>query len=145
MDGFEPYRDGLCCLCGVAVPLTGEHKVKASAIRAMFGSVRSANMALALSGSIFALAMLIASIVPKPGMLFEWACPILGLSKVYPQFGFDVQSSYDNFTQLAAPTVLLGLPTILLIASAILRIAVSRREHKVAAANSREGSTAPAS
>ena len=35
---FEPYRDGHCCLCGVAAPLTGEHKVKASAIRAMFGS-----------------------------------------------------------------------------------------------------------
>ncbi|WP_164155283.1 hypothetical protein [Sandarakinorhabdus rubra] len=37
---FDPYREGHCCLCGVAAPLTGEHKVKASAIRAMFGSTR---------------------------------------------------------------------------------------------------------
>lgn len=35
---FEPYREGHCCLCGAAASLTGEHKVKASAIRAMFGN-----------------------------------------------------------------------------------------------------------
>lgn len=35
---FEPYQEGRCCLCGAAAPLTGEHKVKASAIRAIFGN-----------------------------------------------------------------------------------------------------------
>lgn len=35
---FEPYREGHCCLCGAASPLTGEHKVKASAIRDLFGN-----------------------------------------------------------------------------------------------------------
>lgn len=129
----------------VALTVVGYWLLVAALGKGKILNVRSANMVLALSGSIFALAMLIASIVSTPGMLFEWVCPILGLSKDYPQFGFDMQSSCDSFTQLAAPTVLLGLPTILLIASAILRIAVSRREQKVANANSSEGSTAPAS
>ena len=35
---FEPYKEGHCCLCGAASPLTGEHKVKASAIRNLFGN-----------------------------------------------------------------------------------------------------------
>ena len=37
---FEPYQEGHCCLCGIAAPLTGEDKVKASAIRAMFRGER---------------------------------------------------------------------------------------------------------
>lgn len=90
--------------------------------------VKSANMTLGLSGLIFALAMLIASILPTPWMLFQWVCPILGLSEEYPKFGFDVQSNCENFTRMAAPSVLLGVPMVLLIASAILRITVSRRK-----------------
>lgn len=35
---FEPFSSGRCCLCGSLENLTGEHKVKASALRAIFGS-----------------------------------------------------------------------------------------------------------
>lgn len=90
--------------------------------------VRCANMALGLSGLIFALTVLIASIFPTPWTLFEWVCPILGLSQEYPKFGFDVQSSCENFTRMVVPAVLLGVPMILLIGSAVLRIIVSRRK-----------------
>lgn len=34
---FEPFISDACCLCGTAEGLTGEHKVKASALRAIFG------------------------------------------------------------------------------------------------------------
>jgi hypothetical protein len=35
---FEPYRPNACCLCGSSEVLTGEHKIKASALRAEFGA-----------------------------------------------------------------------------------------------------------
>ena len=34
---FEAYSGGVCCLCGAAGGFTGEHKIKASALRAEFG------------------------------------------------------------------------------------------------------------
>lgn len=37
-SGFEPYSAGTCCLCGTRDELTGEHKIKAAALRAEFGS-----------------------------------------------------------------------------------------------------------
>ncbi len=35
---FRPFEAEACCLCGSAKNLTGEHKIKASAIKAEFGS-----------------------------------------------------------------------------------------------------------
>ena len=35
---FEPYDADGCCLCGSRKNLTGEHKIKASALRAIFGN-----------------------------------------------------------------------------------------------------------
>lgn len=37
MDGFSPCVTNQCCLCGSSDALTGEHKIKASALRAEFG------------------------------------------------------------------------------------------------------------
>lgn len=34
---FEPYQAESCCLCGAGELLTGEHKIKASALRKIFG------------------------------------------------------------------------------------------------------------
>ncbi len=34
---FEPYQAESCCLCGSGESLTGEHKIKASALRKIFG------------------------------------------------------------------------------------------------------------
>lgn len=34
---FEPYKEDGCCLCGSGDSLTGEHKIKASALRRIFG------------------------------------------------------------------------------------------------------------
>ncbi len=34
---FEPYQTDRCCLCGSPESLTGEHKIKASALRKIFG------------------------------------------------------------------------------------------------------------
>ena len=96
--------------------------------------IKSANIALALSGLTFALAMVIGSTVPIPARLwlFKAVCPVLGLSDELPtveppEFGFDGQSPCEAFAEGAVPIVLLGLPLILLTTSAILRIIVSRR------------------
>ncbi|WP_157050434.1 hypothetical protein [Herbaspirillum rhizosphaerae] len=35
---FAPYHDDQCCLCGSSESLTGEHKIKASALRKIFGN-----------------------------------------------------------------------------------------------------------
>ncbi|PHN70790.1 hypothetical protein AO286_00265 [Pseudomonas syringae] len=37
---FEPYQPETCCLCGARGSFTGEHKIKASAIRKIFGADR---------------------------------------------------------------------------------------------------------
>lgn len=34
---FEPYKENVCCLCGSSDSLSGEHKIKASALRKIFG------------------------------------------------------------------------------------------------------------
>ena len=34
---FEPYNADCCCMCGSSASLTGEHKIKASALRTIFG------------------------------------------------------------------------------------------------------------
>lgn len=92
-----------------------------------FLKVKSANVALALSGLTFALSMAVASAVPVPGRLFKGVCPILGLPDTLPGFGFDRQTACEAFASGAVPIVLLGLPLILLAVSAVLRIVVSRR------------------
>lgn len=40
MEGFSPCVTTQCCLCGSGDDLTGEHKIKASALRAEFGRNR---------------------------------------------------------------------------------------------------------
>jgi hypothetical protein len=35
---FEPFSADLCCLCGALSPQSGEHKIKAAALRRIFGS-----------------------------------------------------------------------------------------------------------
>jgi hypothetical protein len=101
--------------------------------RRQFLQIKSANVALALSGLTFALAMVIASTIPVPARLFIFkeACPVLGLPDTLPDtrpiFVFDGQSSCETFANGAVPIVLLGLPLILFTTSAILRIVVSRR------------------
>lgn len=94
--------------------------------RGQFLGVRSANVSLALSGLSFACAMAIASAVPAPTRLLKVACPYLDLSDTYPKFGFDNPSACEAFANAAMPLLLLGLPALLLVTSAILRISVSR-------------------
>ena len=94
--------------------------------KGQFLHIRSANVALALSGLTFALAMAMASAVPVPGRLFKGFCSVLGLPDTLPGFGFDRQTPCEAFATGAVPIVLLGLPLILLATSAILRIVVSR-------------------
>lgn len=93
--------------------------------------IRSANFALAFSGLIFALAMVVSSFVQVPES-FRVACPVLGIADTFPPlgdgvFGFDRQTPCETFLQRAVPSMLLGLPTILLISSAVLRIVGSRK------------------
>lgn len=95
--------------------------------RGQFLKVRSANIAFALSGITFGIAMVIASAIPTPEKLFKGACPVLSLPDVHTTFGFDGQSSCEAFSNVAVPIALLGMPLILLATSAILRVVVSRR------------------
>ena len=94
--------------------------------------IRSANVTLALSLLIFALAMAVATFVQVPEA-FKGACPVLGVSDTFPPlpkgvFGFDKQTPCEAFLRRAVPLLLLGLPTVLLVASAVLRIFGSRRQ-----------------
>lgn len=94
--------------------------------------IRSANVTLALSGLIFALAMAVATFVQVPEA-FKGACTVLGVSDAFPPlpegvFGFDRQTPCETFLRRAVPSLLLGLPIILLIASAVLRIFGSRTQ-----------------
>lgn len=106
--------------------------ITATLCRGQFLKVRSANVALVLSGLIFALAMTIASTMPTPGRLFKASCPVFGFPDTMAalpsgKFGFDGQTPCEAFASGAAPIVLLGLPLILFVTSAILRVIVSRR------------------
>lgn len=100
--------------------------------KGQFLKIKSANVVLALSGLALGFAMAIASTVPMPARLFKVACPVLGLPDTMAAlpsgtFGFDGQTSCEAFAQGAVPIVLLGLPLILFVTSAILRIVLSRR------------------
>ena len=96
-----------------------------------FLKIRSANVLLAFSWFSFAIAMIIASTVAVPGTLFRGACALFELDKTTPVFGLDdVKSECDAFTDTAAVVILLGLPLVLLVLSAALRIAISR-SHRV--------------
>lgn len=92
--------------------------------------IKSANVVLALSIVTFALGIAIVSLFQVPDA-FRGGCPILGLPNTihYPAgtFGFDGQSPCDAFLRQAVLSLMLGLPLILLAASAVLRIFGSRR------------------
>ena len=94
--------------------------------------IRSANVTLALSGLVFALAMAVATFVQVPEA-FRGACPVLGVSETFPPlpegvFGFDRQTPCETFLRRSVPSLLLGLPIVLLIASAVLRIFGPRKQ-----------------
>lgn len=90
--------------------------------------IKNANLTLAGAVFTFASAMIAASLVPQTSELFKWACPILGLSDTYTRFGFDIPTRCESFTSKTTPTVLLGLPLLLLAVSALLRVVGSRRQ-----------------
>ena len=88
--------------------------------------IRSANVTLALSGFTFALAMAVATFVQVPET-FRGACSVLGISDTFAPLpegviGFDKQTPCETVLRRSVPSLLLGLPIILLIASAVLRI-----------------------
>ena len=104
--------------------------------RGRFLRIGSANIVLALAVLTFAFTMVVAATVPRPEDLFKWACLLLGLSDEEPpnfegqiNFSFDGKTPCEAFVAGAAPIVLLGVPIILLIASAILRIVMSQRRY----------------
>jgi hypothetical protein len=101
------------------------HWIISAAIgRGDFLKVRSANLALALSIISFALAVFLASVSPPP---FNAVCSILGISRTDWPFGFDTQSSCERYSWIAAGTLAVVLPALLIAASAFLRILISRR------------------
>ena len=92
-------------------------------------AIRSANVTLVLSGSVFGCVMVIASAVRAPTALLKAACPLLRLSDTYPKFGFDVPTACGAFAYSAFSALqilLLGLSALLLTTSVILRISLSR-------------------
>lgn len=140
--GFDPATDGWVVFQYQAVVVSFYAWVVAivfaywlltgTLCRGQFLKIKSANVTLALSGLTFAFAMATASIEPVEG-LFKVVCPVLGLPDTMPplppgSFNFDGQTPCDAFANGAAPTVLLGLPFVLLVTSAILRIVLSRRK-----------------
>jgi hypothetical protein len=97
-----------------------------------FLKIKSANVALALSGLTFTFAMAIISVFPPAPTTFKVVCPALGLPDSMPplpegHFSFDGQTPCEAFANVAAPSVMFGMPLALLLTSAILRVVVSRR------------------
>ncbi|MBB3033135.1 hypothetical protein [Alteriqipengyuania lutimaris] len=90
--------------------------------------VRSANLTLALSIISFAFAVLLASVAPPP---FNEVCAILGISQTDWPFGFDTQSSCERYSLLAAGSLAVVLPPVLIAVSAVLRILISRRRWRI--------------
>ena len=111
--------------------------------RGQFLRIRSANITLALSVFTFACAAIIGFTVREPASLFKGVCPILGLSDEVPGFGFDIRSPCQDFVGQAAPFVLLGVPLVLIVTSAILRIVVSRRRFPPLSAGENAGMREP--
>lgn len=104
----------------------------AALCKGQFLRIRSANTGMMLSGATFTFAMAVASTVPMPGRLLKASCPIVGLPDTMPDLPagvvrFDGYTPCEAFTNSAVPIILLGLPLILLIMSAIVRIVMSRR------------------
>ena len=104
----------------------------AVAARGRLLRIKSANVTLALSGLIFALAMAVATFVQVPEA-FKGACQVLGVSDTFPPlqegvFGFDRQTPCETFLRRTVPSVLLGLPIIMLVISAVLQIFGSRTQ-----------------
>jgi hypothetical protein len=94
--------------------------------------IRSANVALVISGLIFGLAVAVATFARVPEA-FRWTCPVFGVSDTFPPLpegviSFDRQTPCEVFLGNAVPSVLLGLPVVLLFASAVLRIVGSRKQ-----------------
>lgn len=93
--------------------------------------IKSANVVLALSVVTFASGIGVVSFFQVPDA-FRGSCPILGLpDKIHHPAGtfvFDGQSPCDAFLRLSVASLILGLPLILLAASAFLRILGSRRQ-----------------
>ena len=101
------------------------HWVLSAAIgRGDFLKVRSANLLLAFSIISYALAVLLASLAPPP---YGTVCSILGISQTDWPFGFDTQSSCESYSWIAAGSLAVVLPALLIAASAALRIFISRR------------------
>jgi type IV secretory pathway TrbD component len=89
--------------------------------------IRSANLTLALSILSFALAVALASVAPPP---FNAVCSFLGISQTDWPPGFDTQSSCERYSWMAAMSLAVVLPALLIAISAALRIFVSRRRSR---------------
>ena len=97
-----------------------------------FLGIKSANVVLVLSGLVFASAIAVTSFVRVPEA-FKGACSIFGVSDTFPPptagyARFDGLTPCETFLYPVVPSILLGLPVILLVVSAILRIVGSRRQ-----------------
>lgn len=98
-----------------------------------FLRIKRANIVLALSVALYAFATLFASIVPNQ-ILIDYACPMLGISDADAGYGFDVQSSCQIFSQKAYFLMvfgLIGLALLLLSASIVQRVSLSRLPNRV--------------
>lgn len=90
--------------------------------------VKWANVTLALF--IFVLALLSLSGAIRWSEQLRSVCPLLGISKEYTSFGFDMKSPCDLFvynTQIIGSLALGALTIVFFIASTIIRIAYARR------------------
>ncbi|GAA0284201.1 hypothetical protein GCM10009127_27080 [Alteraurantiacibacter aestuarii] len=142
VNGFDPEIDAwvvsqwqrsLAVFYAIVVAILGSYwLLTAIAGRDHFLGSQSANVALILSYLAFALGMAVASFVQVPED-FRGACPLLGVSDSFPPlpdgvFGFDLETPCQEFIRGVTAAVSLGLPIILLLASAALRIVYSRRQ-----------------
>lgn len=141
VNGFDPeidawvvsqWRRSLADFYAIAIAILGAYwLLTAVAGRANFLGSKSANSVLILSYLAFALGMAVASFVQVPED-FRGACPLLGVSDSFPRLpdgvlGFDRETPCQELIRGVTAAVSLGLPIILLLASAALRIVYSRR------------------
>lgn len=126
---ISSWRRDLLIFFATAVAFVALHWLSAAAFgKKCILHIKWANVTLTLFS--FFLALLSLSGAVRWSEQVRSVCPLLGISKEYTSFGFDMESPCDLFvykTQIIGSLTLGALTIVFFIASTILRIAYVRR------------------
>ena len=111
---------------GVGLLLLVYWVVAAAFCRGDFLRIKLANACLAALAFLYVTSMVLGSNYPQPAVVFAPLCPLLGISSSDAPYGFDTISTCEHFSRIWSERLFFWVPLALLLASAVLRIAISR-------------------